>query len=250
MSEPVLLQAEAVTRAYTAENRPALQSVSFSLQAGDFLVITGPSGSGKSTLLNIAGGLDKPTNGQVRYHGDDLHALDESRLAELRNGAFGFVFQTPHLLMDRTVLENVALPFKYGREVDVALVRERAIGLINYVGLADMIDRYPNTLSGGEMQRVVFARALAREPDIVFADEPTGSLDADNSQRLLELLKDQASRGRAVIMATHDPEAMSYGSRHLRLNKFQPEATKEGRNPHAGEEEHAMGGHTIFTVML
>lgn len=194
--------------------------VSVRVYRGEFLIVTGPSGSGKSTFLNILGGLDQPSSGEVLYRGQSLKTLDEPALARLRNETFGFVFQSPHILPDRTVLENVLLPFQYGAGISSNDKHNRSRQLLEYVGLADLAARYPNTLSVGELQRVVFARALVRNPEIILADEPTGSLDADNSRRLLGLLKDQVSKGRTIIMVTHDEQAMKIGARHLRIDKY------------------------------
>lgn len=202
------------------QRQVALSPVSVNVYRGELLVVTGPSGSGKSTLLNILGGLDQPTTGEVLYLDQSLKALDEADLARLRNLTFGFVFQSPHTLPDRTVLENVMLPFQYGSMIPVADQSRRADEILEYVGLADLAARYPNTLSVGELQRVVFARALVRDPEVILADEPTGSLDADNSGRLLTLLEDQARHGRTIILVTHDEKAMTIGTRHLRIDKY------------------------------
>ncbi len=216
-----LLEAEKVCRYYEAGKirSLALPETSLAVEPHEFLVITGPSGAGKSTLLNLLGGLDLPSGGEVRYGGHNLSTMPESRLARLRNNSFGFIFQTPHLLIDRTVAENIALPFHYGLPASGSEIHNRCRELLSYIGMAEMADRYPDTLSGGEMQRVVFARALVRRPTVIFADEPTGSLDADNSERLLELLQSQARQGCTVIMVSHELKAVGYGSRVLRLEK-------------------------------
>ena len=217
-----LLEAERVNRFFLAgKNRSlALQEVSLAVYPGEFVVITGPSGAGKSTLLNLLGGLDRPSQGEVRYKGQSLATMNESQIALLRNISFGFIFQTPHLLSDRTVAENICLPFHYGKQIAQAEIKNRCQELLAYVGMADMADRYPDTLSGGEMQRVVFARALVRKPPLIFADEPTGSLDTDNSERILVLLKEQTQRGCTVVMVSHDQDAVQYGSRVIRLDKI------------------------------
>lgn len=219
----VILEADKVWRSFAIGTTAslALPVHSLSVAAGEFLVITGPSGSGKSTLLNILSSLDRPTSGEVRYRGRGLAAMSRQEVAALRNLRFGFIFQTPHLLADRTVIENVMLPFQYGDPRPPKEVRTRCSELLEYIGLAEMAGRYPDTLSGGEMQRVVFARALARRPEVIFADEPTGSLDADNSRKILDLLKIQTAQGCSVIMATHDVEGISYGTRIVRLEKIQ-----------------------------
>ncbi|EKD35506.1 MAG: hypothetical protein ACD_75C01882G0002 [uncultured bacterium] len=217
-----LLEADKVARFFLSGNNssPALQEVSLTVQPGEFLVITGPSGSGKSTLLNLLGGLDRPSRGEVRYKGQSLAAMSEGQVALLRNISFGFIFQTPHLLVDRTVAENVTLPFHYGKPITPGEMQRRCQELLRYVDMADMAGRYPDTLSGGEMQRVVFARALVRKPPLIFADEPTGSLDAGNSERIMKLLQEQTRQGCTVVMVSHDPEAVQYGSRVIRLEKI------------------------------
>jgi ABC-type lipoprotein export system ATPase subunit len=219
--EEMILTAENISRHFLIGERPvkALDRVTLSVSAGDFLVITGPSGSGKSTLLNLLSGFDKPTTGTVCFHGRGLETLGNREAADLRNKSFGFIYQTPHLLADKTVLENVKLPFHYGDWCDQDTVTDRCLGLREYVGLIELTDRYPATLSGGEMQRVVFARALAREPEIIFADEPTGSLDGVNSDKILRMLREQTRNGRSVIMVTHDNEAIQFGSSQLVLQK-------------------------------
>lgn len=216
-----ILEAVQVFRDFEVGGRKirALDRVDLAVAAGEFLVVTGPSGSGKSTLLNLLSGLDTPSGGEVRFHGDPLQRLAHQQSAFLRNASFGFMFQTPHLLADKTVLENVSLPFHYGGWLPPDKVRKRCRDLLDYVGMAELEQRYPATLSGGEMQRVVFARALAREPEIIFADEPTGSLDAGNSTKILDMLKRQTDQGRTVIMVTHDREAAEYGSTFLALRK-------------------------------
>jgi ABC-type lipoprotein export system ATPase subunit len=218
----LLLEADKVRRSFVIGTTSclALAEQSLAVAAGEFLVLTGPSGSGKSTLLNLLSSLDRPSGGEVRYRGQNLAAMTRSEIAGLRNSSFGFIFQTPHLLPDRTVMENVELPFHYGPPRTKATVKERCLELLSYVGLAELAWRYPATLSGGEMQRVVFARALAGRPEIIFADEPTGSLDAENSSRILQLLKEQTAQGRAVVMATHDAEGIAYGTRVVRLEKL------------------------------
>ena len=219
----VILEACKIRRSFIIGNTPslALAEQSLAVQEGEFLVLTGPSGSGKSTLLNLLSGLDKPSHGEVRYRGQSLATMSQEEIARLRNLSFGFIFQTPHLLPDRTVVENVQLPFHYGPSELQSTIEEKCLKLLAYVGMADLASRYPDTLSGGEMQRVVFARALARRPEIIFADEPTGSLDAGNSKRILELLKEQTEKGRSVIMATHDADGIAYGTRVIRLEKIQ-----------------------------
>lgn len=217
----MLLEAQNISRTYVAggQTYEALARLSVNVNPGDFLVISGPSGAGKSTLLNLLSGLDRSTAGTVHYQGKNLALMSEREIALLRNTSFGFIFQTPHLLVDRTIFENVALPFHYGSFGTPDEIQSRCSELLEYVGLGELATRYPNTLSGGEMQRVVFARALVRQPKIIFADEPTGNLDGENSRRIITLLQEQSQKGCAVTMVTHDTEVVKSGNRLIHLEK-------------------------------
>jgi len=188
---PILLEASNVDRYFEVGSHAvqALSQTSITVNRGDFLVITGPSGSGKSTLLNLLSGLDHPSHGDVYFKGESLSQMSPGRFSLLRNENFGFIFQIPHLLPDKTVFENTFLPFHYSQHFNSAVALAKCYELLENIGLGHLADRYPNTLSGGEMQRVVFARALTREPDIIFADEPTGNLDGKSSKNILQLLQ-------------------------------------------------------------
>jgi len=218
----IIIEAINISRVFNIGQRDivALSPLSLKLQMGEFLVISGASGSGKSTLLNMLSGLDRPSGGDIFYRQQLLEDFNDKELAQLRNTSFGFVFQTPHTLPDKTVMENVALPFQYGPPSISTDIGDRVYRLLQYVGLDDLAERFPNTLSVGELQRLVFARALVMDPDVIFADEPTGSLDADNSSRIVELLRDQARRNRTIVMVTHDPRSIGVGTRHLQLDKY------------------------------
>ncbi len=218
----MLLQGDNLRREFTFAGKSitALAPTSVAVDAGELLALTGPSGSGKSTLLNLLSGLDRPTGGEVRFEDQPLSGFSDARAAALRNAAFGFIFQTPHLLPYKTVAENVALPCSYGGLHGNAAISERVSGLLEYVGLASHATHFPHMLSSGELQRVVFARALINRPRVLFADEPTGSLDADNAHRVLSLLRQESVAGKCVIMATHDAEAMRFATRRLNLDKF------------------------------
>lgn len=218
-----ILEGRNLSREFRVGERvfPALRPTSISIEPNQFTVITGPSGSGKSTLMNLLSGLDTPSAGEVLFRGRALQQLNAAQLASVRNRFFGFVFQSPHVLNVMTVLENVLLPFHYAEGGITVPAREKAMELLAYVGLADLAQRYPNTLSGGELQRLVFARALVRDPQVIFADEPTGNLDGKNSHRLLSLLAEQAEQGRSVMMVTHDAESVAYGTDVFHMDKFQ-----------------------------
>lgn len=182
-----------------------LKGISLKVEAGRAVVIVGPSGSGKSTLLNIIGALDRPTEGQVLFDGRDLASLDESRLARIRNRQIGFVFQLHHLLPQCTVLENVLVPTLVGKgRVSKKDARERAVGLLERVGLGDWLMHRPGELSGGQRQRVAVVRALINGPKLLLADEPTGSLDEASSQTIADLLVElNSSENVAMIVVTH-----------------------------------------------
>lgn len=226
LSEPSpLLEARHISRDFNTRTSHvrALASISLTIMGGEFIVIRGPSGSGKSTLLSLLAGMDFPTTGTVLFQGITMENLDPSALAKLRNRHFGFIFQSAHMLYDRTVIENVALPAQYNLDMTAAQATARANELLDYVDLRPLAKRRPQTLSGGELQRVAFARALLCNPDLIFADEPTGSLDAENSRIILELLQKQCEQQRTVVMVTHDENAMSYGSKIVHLSKFSVE---------------------------
>ena len=193
----------------------ALDGVTLSLPSGSFTAVMGPSGSGKSTLLQCAAGLDQPTSGLVVVAGAELAGSTEAELTRLRRQRIGFVFQQFNLLPTLTVLQNVVLPLKLaGRRVN----RARAVAVLERLGLGERLRHLPAQLSGGQQQRVAIARALVTEPEVVFADEPTGALDTRSAREVLGLLS-QAVReyGRTVVMVTHDPIAASYADQVIFL---------------------------------
>ncbi|HEY7050385.1 MAG TPA: ABC transporter ATP-binding protein [Jatrophihabitantaceae bacterium] len=185
----------------------ALSGASLSVAAGTFLAVMGPSGSGKSTLLNCAAGLETPTEGTVTVGGTGLAGLDDVALTQFRRGHIGFVFQDFNLLPYLTAYQNVELPLRLGgARVD----RRRIAAVLDRVGMAHRLDRLPAQLSGGEQQRVAVARALVTRPSVIFADEPTGSLDSASAAQVLGLLRDAVrTAGQTVVMVTHDPVAAS-----------------------------------------
>ena len=193
----------------------AVDGVSVAFERGSFTAVMGPSGSGKSTLMHCLAGLDRLTSGSVRVGGVELGTLSDKALTKLRRERIGFVFQAFNLLPMLTARQNIVLPLELaGKRVDDAAVAELAARL----GLADRLDHKPSELSGGQQQRVAVARALVTQPDVVFADEPTGALDQATGQALLEHLRACSDElGQTIIMVTHDPDAAAYAHRRVVL---------------------------------
>jgi putative ABC transport system ATP-binding protein len=208
---------DGITRTYRsrAGDVHALRGVTHAFARGTFTAVMGPSGSGKSTLLQVAAGLDRPTRGEVLLGDSALGRLNQTQLTRLRRTSMAFVFQAYNLLDALTVVDNVALPARLaGRRVERAALRE----VLRQVGLEDKARRRPPELSGGQQQRVAIARALYLQPDVLFADEPTGALDRTSGRQVLELLRAASdTRGQTVVMVTHDPLAASYAHSTLFL---------------------------------
>ncbi|MBI5545719.1 MAG: ABC transporter ATP-binding protein [Deltaproteobacteria bacterium] len=226
MGEP-LIELVDVTKVYRRDQAQVcvLHGVGLTVAAGERMAIMGRSGSGKSTLLNILGCLDEPTTGTYRLDGADVSHLPDDELSRLRNRTFGFVFQAFHLLKGLTIVENVELPMEYG-EVPAAEQRQRALELLELVGLGHRTDHRPSELSGGERQRVAIARALANHPRVLLADEPTGALDTRAQRLIIDLfLKIHATLGTTQIIVTHDPKvADELGHRTVRISDGRIEA--------------------------
>jgi putative ABC transport system ATP-binding protein len=193
----------------------ALKGVDFHARHGEMVTIIGPSGSGKSTMLNLIGLLDTPTEGSVYLDGTDVTDFTGDELTEERRSKLGFVFQAFHLLPMLTAVENVELPSRWDTTVDR---RDRAIDLLERVGLGDRLDHTPEELSGGQKQRVAIARSLINEPDVVLADEPTGNLDQDTSRTILEeLTRLKEEEDVAIVAVTHDEQLLEYTDRVVEL---------------------------------
>jgi putative ABC transport system ATP-binding protein len=193
-----------------------LSAIDMQVNAGEVVAILGPSGSGKSTLLGLLAGLDLPTQGRVSLLGRDLGDMDEDARAALRAGRVGFVFQSFQLLPGMSALENVALPLQIGRN---SAARAQAELLLREVGLGERLSHQPRQLSGGEQQRVALARAFAGEPEILFADEPTGNLDADSGRRIIDLLFGLRDRvGSTLLLVTHDQQLATRCDRILQID--------------------------------
>ena len=195
-----------------------LHGLDLSVQAGEFVSIIGSSGSGKSTLLHLLGGLDLPTSGEVRVHGELLSAMNETKRGDVRNKSLGFVYQFHHLLGEFDAVENVAMPLLFRRDVHVDEARSQAIELLKKVGLGHRLDHKPGELSGGERQRVALARALVTRPSVVLADEPTGNLDRKTATDILALLGDlRRDLGMALLVVTHDESLAGAADRIMHM---------------------------------
>jgi putative ABC transport system ATP-binding protein len=192
----------------------ALDGVTLSIAAGEFLAVMGPSGSGKSTLMNIVGCLDRPTSGEYELDGVDVSGLDRDERAEIRNGKIGFVFQSFNLLARTSALENVELPLIYSSDGFGARERqEKARRCLAIVGLAGREDHQPSQLSGGQQQRVAIARALINDPKLMLADEPTGNLDSKTSHEVMAVFQRLNDAGRTVLLITHETDISEYAKR-------------------------------------
>jgi putative ABC transport system ATP-binding protein len=212
-----ILEVLQVTKSFAtaAGPLPVLKEVRFTLPAGSTCAIVGPSGSGKTTLLGLCAGLDQPSTGEVRIGGQSLKGLDEDALARLRSDRVGFVFQNFQLIPTLTALENVMVPAELR---GASGVEKEAVRLLTRVGLGERLDHYPSQLSGGEQQRVALARAFINRPQILFADEPTGNLDAETSAKIVELLFElNRDAGTALVLVTHDPDLATRTQRTIRL---------------------------------
>jgi putative ABC transport system ATP-binding protein len=197
---------------------PAVRGVSIEIKRGEFVALMGASGSGKSTLMNILGCLDRPTTGHYILDGADVSGLDRDRLADIRNGKIGFVFQNFNLLPRTSARENVELPLVYSAQpLTHSELRERADRVLASVGLAGREDHYPSQLSGGQQQRVAIARALINQPEVLLADEPTGNLDSQTSVEIMVIFQQLNERGITVIMVTHEPDIASYAKRNVMM---------------------------------
>lgn len=225
-SPGLLLAVENVRRQYgEAPNEVvALDNVSLHVSTGEMVAIMGPSGSGKSTLLTIAGGLEQPTSGSVRFGGENLEDLSASKLAAVRRTGIGFIFQGFNLLDGLTAIENVAAPLELDG-VSARAAKEEAQQRLAAVGLGDRAAAFPDDLSGGERQRVAIARGLVGERRLLLADEPTGALDSETGRAILELLHGARQGGRAVVVVTHDPNVASWADRVVTLRDGRVEST-------------------------
>jgi putative ABC transport system ATP-binding protein len=196
---------------------PALKDITLRILSGGFVAVVGKSGSGKTTLLNVLAGIDRPTDGAILIAGARIDALSESQLAEWRGRTIGLVFQFFQLLPTLTIVENVMLPMDFVEVIPAAKRRARALELLENVGIADQADKLPTALSGGQQQRAAIARALANDPPILMADEPTGNLDEATRASVLELFARLNANGRTIIVVTHERDISAYTDRQVTL---------------------------------
>jgi putative ABC transport system ATP-binding protein len=220
-----LLKTEDLAKEYRmgSETVHALRGVSVDIAAGEFVAVTGPSGSGKSTFMNVLGCLDTPSSGRYLLSGRDVSHLTSDELAEIRNGRIGFVFQNFNLLPRTPALENVELPLRY-RRMRRSLRHDRALEVLDAVGLRERAHHHPSQLSGGQQQRVAIARALVNRPVLILADEPTGALDTRTSVEIMHLLQGLNREGITIVLVTHEPDIARFAGRTL--------AFRDGRLAH------------------
>jgi len=213
-----LIHLEGVTKVFMTDEveTHALAGIHLSLQKGEYISIAGPSGCGKSTLLAILGLLDSPTDGTYMLNGKAVQGLKLSERARIRNREIGFIFQAFNLIGDLTVYENVELPLTY-RGMPGAERKKRVHDALERVGMSHRVKHYPSQLSGGQQQRVAVARALAGDPSILLADEPTGNLDSANGEAVMDLLRELHRGGATICMVTHDPRYARYADRSIHL---------------------------------
>jgi putative ABC transport system ATP-binding protein len=209
---------EGITKNYRLGDTsiPILKGINVSIEEGEYVAIMGASGSGKSTLMNIIGCLDRASDGHYVFEGNDLTTFNDDELAYVRNQRIGFVFQQFNLLPRATALENVMLPMVYAN-ISKSVRRERAAQALMRVGLSDRLQNRPNQLSGGQQQRVAIARALVNRPALVLADEPTGALDTQTSQEVMNLLTELNEQGITIVLVTHEPDIAAQTRRIIRV---------------------------------
>ena len=213
-----LIELEGIVRSYRlgGEDFHALRGITLTVERGEFVAVMGQSGSGKSTLMNILGCLDTPSGGEYRLAGEKVSSLSRARLAQIRNQLIGFVFQNFNLLARVSALDNVALPLAYARVGRRERLR-RAKAALERVGLGAKLQNKPSQLSGGQQQRVAIARALVTEPQVLFADEPTGNLDSTTSEAVIALLQQLWKAGQTIVLVTHEPDIAAHAARVLTL---------------------------------
>ena len=233
----IIVKAERLTKVYNkgvGGDVFALRDVSLEIHKGELIAIMGASGSGKSTLMNILGCLDKPTEGSLFFEEKEVSKLGDKELASVRNKKIGFVFQSFNLLARTSALENVELPLIYSDKVNVTKLAKDAL---NLVGLADRVHHHPCELSGGQQQRVAIARALVNDPDIIFADEPTGNLDTKSSYEIITLFQKLNKEGRTIVLVTHELDIAEHAKRIIKVSDGRIVSDELNNSPRNAETE-------------
>lgn len=218
-TQEALMSVVDIHKSYIVGKLPvnALRGISTTFHKGDFIAITGPSGSGKSTLLHLIGGFDRPTQGNVLFRNQDISTFSDSQLANYRLKHIGFVFQSFNLISSLTAYDNILLPLVFAGTLSKKDQQKRVLELLTLVGLKDRKDHFPGELSGGEQQRVSIARAIANNPTLILADEPTGDLDSKSGENIISLLEDLNIQGKTVIIVTHDEKIASKTKKQLSI---------------------------------
>jgi len=237
-SGEVIVQLEGARKIYQmgAEQVHALAGVDVSFTRGSFWAIMGPSGSGKSTMMNVLGCLDRLTSGSYYLDGKDVSQLDDDSLSELRLRYLGFIFQSFNLIPQLTVQRNIELPLYY-LGWDAHRSAAKAKELAEQVGLGERLNHRPTELSGGQMQRVAIARALTNDPEVIFADEPTGNLDSATGVQIMDLLTKLNGQGKTIIMVTHEPDIAAYASHRLHMKDGLVDRIESGNGQKQGHAE-------------
>ena len=244
MKSRTIIEIEHLTKLYGMGDAQicALCDVNLQISENEFVAVMGPSGSGKSTLMNILGCLDRPTTGRYVLAGEDVSNLNKAQLAAIRNHRIGFIFQSFNLLAQTTALDNVLLPMLYRRDEHLtdAEQKEKALKVLQAVGLGERVDHKPQQLSGGQVQRVAIARALINDPVLILADEPTGNLDSHAGAEIMALLTQLHTQGSTIVMVTHDEKIAAYAGRIIHFVDGKIETDKQNaksiRHPATVEE--------------
>ena len=223
-----MIEVTNLKKEYVEEETPtqALRGVTFSIEKGEFVSIMGPSGSGKSTLLHILSFLDRPTGGSYKFQGKGIDEMDDQELAQVRNKDMGFVFQSFNLLSRLSVYDNVEIPLLYS-DIAPSKRKKRIEEAVKSVGLEEKLYVEAGKLSGGQKQRVAIARALVVDPNVIFADEPTGNLDSESGYQVMEILEALNKKGRTVVLVTHETQTAEYADRIIRIKDGVVESDKK-----------------------
>ena len=236
-----LIELRNVVKTYSslAGSVTALQGIDLQIHPGEFLIVTGKSGSGKTTLVNMVTGMDRSTSGEIWVAGAPFHQLSTEKAARLRGQTMGVVFQSFELLPTLTVLQNVMLPMDFARRYSLREMRQRAMQLLEQVDIAEHAKKFPTALSGGQQQRLAIARAMANDPAILVADEPTGSLDSGTATAVIDLFIELVRQGRTILLVTHDQDVARRGSRMMTLADGTIASTESDANQERSGGMHA-----------